>query len=123
MIKAVFFDLYQTLVCYDPPREKIQADVLNELGIDTTPEKMLYPIVAADEFIHQEHSRLSLSKRNDDEKMALWGQYEAVVLKEAGIEPSKDLIRQILGSFAGSLGARTHDDNDPFGVRRSDVLE
>ena len=99
MIKAVFFDLYQTLVCYDPPREKIQADALKEFGIDTTPEKMLYPITAADEFIHQEHSRLSISKRSDEDKKALWGQYQAVLIKEAGIEPTKELIRHILGKM------------------------
>jgi len=99
MIKAVFFDLYQTLVCYEPPRENIQAEVIKEFGIDTTPEKMLYPITAADEFIHQEHSRLAIGKRSDDEKKALWGQYQAVVLKEAGIEPTKELIRHILGKM------------------------
>lgn len=99
MIKAVFFDLYQTLVCYDPPREKIQADALKEFGIDTTPEKMLYPITAADEFIHQEHSRLSIGKRSDEDKKALWGQYQAVLIKKAGIEPTKELIRHILGKM------------------------
>jgi putative hydrolase of the HAD superfamily len=97
MIKAVFFDLYQTLVCYEPPREEVQARVLRELGIEVAPEALLYPIVAADEFIYQEHARLPIRKRNDEEKKALWGQYQAIVLKEAGIEPGKELIRGILG--------------------------
>ena len=34
MIKAVFFDLYQTLVRYDPPREDIESKMLKDLGID-----------------------------------------------------------------------------------------
>ena len=97
MIKAVFFDLYQTLVCYEPPREEVQAKVLKELGIEVAPEALLYPIVIADEFIYQEHARLPIRKRNDEEKKALWGQYQAIVLKEAGIEPSKELIRGVLG--------------------------
>lgn len=99
MIKAVFFDLYQTLLCYNPPREEIQSQLLKESGIDMTPKELMYPITSADEFIHQEHSRLSLSKRNDDEKKALWGKYQAIVLKEAGIEPTKELIVHILGKM------------------------
>jgi len=99
MIKAVFFDLYQTLVCYKPPREEMQAKVLKEYGIYVTPEKLLYPITTADEFIHQEHSRKSIGKRSDEEKKALWGQYQAIVLKEAGIEPTRELIRHILGKM------------------------
>lgn len=97
MIKAVFFDLYQTLVCYQPPREEVQSKVLKELGIEAAPEALLYPIVIADEFIYQEHARLPFRKRNDEEKKALWGQYQEIVLKEAGIEPNKELIRGILG--------------------------
>jgi putative hydrolase of the HAD superfamily len=97
MIKAVFFDLYQTLICYKPPREEILSEVLKEFGIDVTPEKLLYPITTADEFIHQEHSRLPMGKRSDEEKKALWGQYQAIVLKEAGIEPTRELIGHILG--------------------------
>ena len=97
MIKAVFFDLYQTLICYKPSREEIQANVLKEFGIEVTPEKLLYPIIAAAAFIHQGHSRLSIGKRSDEEKNSLWGQYQAIVLKEAGIEPTRELIRHILG--------------------------
>ena len=97
MIKAVFFDLYQTLVCYKPPREEVQSKVLKELGIEAAPEALLYPLVVADEFIYREHARLPIRKRNDDEKKALWGQYQTIVLKEAGIEPNKELIRGVLG--------------------------
>jgi putative hydrolase of the HAD superfamily len=99
MIKAVFFDLYHTLVRYDPPQEEIQAKVLNDFGIEVKPEALLRPIAIADEFIFQEHSRLSISKRSDQEKKTLWGQYQAMVLKEAGIEPSKELIGGILGKM------------------------
>jgi putative hydrolase of the HAD superfamily len=99
MIKAVFFDLYQTLVRYDPPREEIQSKVLEEFGFSVKAEALLYPIAIADEFIYQEHSRLSIGKRSDQEKKALWGQYQAMVLKEAGIEPSKELIGGILGKM------------------------
>lgn len=40
MIKAVFFDLYHTLVRYDPPREELEAEALKEFGIDIAPEAL-----------------------------------------------------------------------------------
>ncbi len=99
MIKAVFFDLYQTLICYDPPQEESLAKVLSELGIEATPEALRRPIVAADEFIYQEHSRLPISKRSDEEKKSLFAQYQAMLLKEAGIEPTSELIGSILSKM------------------------
>jgi putative hydrolase of the HAD superfamily len=40
-----------------------------------------------------------MSKRTDEEKKALWAQYQAVVLKEAGIEPTRELIGSILSKM------------------------
>ena len=37
MVKAVFFDFYNTLVNYDPPREELEARALKDLGIDVSP--------------------------------------------------------------------------------------
>ena len=99
MIKAVFFDLYQTLICYDPPQEESLAKVLSELGIEITPEALRRPVVAADEFIYQENSRLPISKRSDEEKKSLFAQYQAMLLKEAGIEPTSELIGSILSKM------------------------
>jgi putative hydrolase of the HAD superfamily len=99
MIKAVFFDLYNTLVTYDPPREEIQAKILKEFGIEVSPEALLRPIMTADEFIYREHARLSMSKRSREETAALYIQYHGIVLKEAGIEAPKEVIAGILGKW------------------------
>jgi putative hydrolase of the HAD superfamily len=99
MIKAVFFDLYNTLVTYDPPREEIQARILKEFGIEVKPEALLRPIMTADEFIYREHARLPMSKRSREETTALYIQYHGILLKEAGIEASKDVIAGILGKW------------------------
>jgi len=96
MIKAVFFDLYYTLVRYEPPREEIQAGVLKELGISVSPEFLRRPLVTADEFIHQELARTPLGQRTEKEKMALWARYEEVLLKEAGLDADEQLILQVL---------------------------
>ncbi len=99
MIKAVFFDLYHTLVRYEPPREELQSKALKELGIEAKPEALGRPIAAADEFIYREIARQPLTKRSDEDKMALWMQYQRVFLKEAGIPASEQLVLGLLGKM------------------------
>ena len=96
MIKAVFFDFYNTLVGYDPPREETEARVLGELGIEVSPQALLRPLMAADDFFSREHARRSLGKRSQEETITLYGQYQGVVLREAGLEASEEIIKGIL---------------------------
>ena len=115
MIKAVFFDLYNTLVTYDPPREEIEVRILKEFGIEVSPESLLRPIMIADDFIYKEHARLPISKRSKEETTALYIQYHGIVLKEAGIEASKELIVGILGKWMSfDLKMALFDDVAPI---------
>ena len=99
IIKAVFFDLYQTLIRYDPPREQLQAKVLKEFGIDVAPEAIRRALLIADEFVYQEHARWSLSKRPTEEKMAVYAQYQRILLKQAEVDASEQLIAGVLGKM------------------------
>jgi len=99
MIKAVFFDLYHTLLGYDPPREELQAGVLQDFGIAVKPEVLRRPMIVADEYIYREHSRVSLGKRSKEEQMTVWAQYERILLREAGIEADDQLISGLLGKM------------------------
>jgi putative hydrolase of the HAD superfamily len=97
MIKAVFFDLYYTLVTYDPPQEELEARALKEFGIDADPEIFRRPLLAANEFIYNEIARQPLSARSQEEKLALYSQYQEIVLREAGIKYDKNLVLGVLG--------------------------
>ena len=99
MIKAVFFDLYHTLVRYEPPREELMSQVLKDLGIEVKPEILRRPLVIADEFIYQEIARTPLSQRSKEDKMALYARHQEIVLKEAGIEANQKLILGLLGKM------------------------
>jgi putative hydrolase of the HAD superfamily len=102
VIKAVFFDLYQTLVRYEPPREEIEAKVLKDFGIETTPAALVRPIIAADEFIYNEIARQPLSARSKEEKFALYAQYQAVLLREAGLKYDHKAIPRLLAAMQQS---------------------
>ncbi len=97
MIKAVFFDLYYTLVRFEPPREELQARALKDFGIEVNPEVFRRPLLIADEFIYQELARFPSSRRSEEDKMALYARYEGILLKEAGIEVSEQTILELLG--------------------------
>jgi putative hydrolase of the HAD superfamily len=99
MIKAVFFDFYNTLVGYNPPQEELEARALRDFGIDVSPEVFRRPLVVADEFIYREHARSPISKRSKEERGALYAQYHGIILKEAGIEASPELIAGVLGKL------------------------
>ena len=114
MIKAVFFDLYHTLVRYEPPREELQSEALRDLGIKVDPESLLRPLVAADEYIYGELSRLPFGKRSEEDKMAVWAQYERTLLQEAGIEFTEQLIFGLLGKMkAAEMKLVLFDDVAP----------
>jgi putative hydrolase of the HAD superfamily len=101
MIKAVFFDLYHTLLGYDPPREELQAEALREFGIEIEADALRRPLVVADEYIYAEHSRRSLGQRSKEERQAVWEQYERILLNEAGIEADDRLVMRLLGKMKG----------------------
>jgi putative hydrolase of the HAD superfamily len=99
MIKAVFFDLYQTLLRYKPPREEAFAEVFKSFGISISPNSLRLPIANADEFFHKEHVRFSISKRAEEERQAIWAQYQEMVLREAGLTPTRGLIDGVLAKI------------------------
>lgn len=96
MIKAVFFDLYNTLLGYEPSREEIEAQILSSFGIEVAPEALHRPLLKADEFFFTENALLKMNERSKDDVTALYTRYQTVLLKEAGIEPSRELIGGIL---------------------------
>lgn len=95
-VKAVLFDLYDTLVHHHPLREDIQAQACSQAGLKVTPEAVRQAFPTADEFYHRENSRSPIEKRPPEEKMAAYARYQAILLKAMGIETSPQVIRDIL---------------------------
>ncbi|MFC1872188.1 HAD family hydrolase [Chloroflexota bacterium] len=102
MIKAVFFDLYHTLVGYKPPREQLQAEAANVLGFDSHPEDFRRPITLADEFFYEEMSKTPLSKRTEAERQALWFKYQNMVMEAAGFIADAAQIKELLRNMTSN---------------------
>lgn len=93
MIKAVFFDLFDTLIHYYPTREEMQLDVCNLFSIknvDITAIRRGY--YSADKFFYKENDIYPLQNRTEKEKMKFFLAYEKTLLQTAGIIVSDDLL-------------------------------
>ena len=99
MIKAVFFDFYNTLVEYDPPREQLQVAACREANIEVAAQAIRKAIPAADEFLHLENARLPASKRSAEQRMELYAEHEARILEGAGVKASRETVFRVLANL------------------------
>ena len=85
-IRAVFFDLYDTLVGFDPPREVVQARamepfgfVVDKLGIDAG-------YAMADALMAEQTAQAPLSALSPEAQSSFFERYEQLILQGAGHE-------------------------------------
>ena len=96
MVKAIFFDWFDTLARYEPPREELYRRALNELGIDVIPETLKPAVFAADRYFFGENARSPVERRNPQEKGQVYLRYQSIVLSEAGISADRELMLKLI---------------------------
>ena len=85
MIKAVFFDWFNTLARYDPPREQLQSQVLQEFGIHVPPQKIIPGLLLADRGYFEENAVSPVRQRSPEEQAKVYTRYQSTILTEAGV--------------------------------------
>ena len=55
MIRAVFFDWFNTLAHYEPPHYRLHGQACGELGIEVSPEAIMRGVLVADGYFFEEH--------------------------------------------------------------------
>lgn len=93
--RAVFFDLYNTLVRFWPPREEIQLQVLKEMGLEAERDGLTYGYWQADRFWSQENGRRPLEQRSPEERDRFFAEYESIILRAAGLDLSPEQALQL----------------------------
>jgi len=96
VIKTIFFDWFNTLACYDPPREELHSRALKEFGIEVSPEEILPGLMLADKNWFEESARSKIEKRSLQEQAELRIHYEETVLAQVGIEASKETLGKVM---------------------------
>ena len=95
MIKAIFFDFYNTLVRFWPPLDQIQQASCYEFGFQIDPEAIGFGYAVADLFFNRENEIKPLATRTEDERLDFFARYEQILLDNAGLSVTTDLARQI----------------------------
>ncbi len=85
MIKAVCFDWFNTLARYQPPREELQSQVLQEFGISVSPQEIIRGLLIADRDYFEENTISSIRKRSPEEQAKIYTRYQKTILTEAGV--------------------------------------
>lgn len=106
MVKAVFFDWFNTLAGYKPPREEVHRQALQEFGIKVTAEKILPGLLAADGYFFEENAKSPVEKRNPKERGEVYLRYQNLIFTQAGITVDPELVpgimRRVQQLFAGA---------------------
>ena len=94
--KAIFFDWFNTLARYEPPREELHSRILEQFGIDVLPSNLLPGILAADKYFFAEIARSPITKRSKEEQGKVYCKYACIMLKQVGCEVDEKIIPQIV---------------------------
>ena len=96
MIKAVFFDWFNTLARYEPPREKLHGQALREFGIELSPEKILPGLLAADRYFFEENASSPVERREPKKRAEVYMRYYNMMLTRAGVKADQELLVKIM---------------------------
>ena len=96
MIRAIFFDWFNTLAHYYPPREELESQALKELGFDISPKDLSYGMYLGDKLMYEENARIPIRQRSREEQTQLYTRFHRTVLKEANLTAADDVVLKLL---------------------------
>jgi HAD superfamily hydrolase (TIGR01509 family) len=96
VIKAIFFDWFNTLAHYYPPREELERQTLHELGFAVSPQVISRGLYLADKNFYEENARLPIRQRTPEEQLRIYSSFQLTILQEAGITPKDDLVLKMM---------------------------
>ena len=118
MLKAVFFDWFNTLAVYHPPREELQGQAIREFGFKVSTEQVKPALLEADRLVFDENARYPMRLRSRKEQTEVYIRYETLLLKNIGIDLSDEVrtvtkIFQRVEELYGDIGFALYDDVIP----------
>lgn len=96
MIKAVFLDWFNTLARFDPPREELHRQSLQEFGIAASPDEVGRGLLLADKYWFGENIKAKVTARSPEEQAEIGLRYQQILLTEAGVKVTKELLSKIV---------------------------
>jgi FMN phosphatase YigB (HAD superfamily) len=100
MVKAVFFDWFNTLARFEPPREELYQQAFRKFGIEPPFRDIVRGILAADRYYFEENAKSPLAERSQEEQMKVYLHYPMAIMAEARLEAPQDVLGKVLGMVA-----------------------
>ena len=91
MIRAVFFDFFNTLAYFDPSREDTYAGIAADLGVKVRPAVIAEALPEADAYWRAENFKQPVRQREQDDKVAVYREYGTRILAGTGATPDQAL--------------------------------
>ncbi|MDM7999963.1 MAG: HAD-IA family hydrolase [Dehalococcoidia bacterium] len=105
MTRAVFFDWFNTLTTYSPPRENTYIAACRDLGLHVTSERLSRGLLLADHFYSDENARFPIKQREPKEMIAVYVRYGQVVLRGAGLPDDEETVLRVMERVRGAFNS------------------
>lgn len=97
-VQVVFFDLYNTLARFWPPREELQQEACRVFGVSVTSEGVARGYALADAFMASENAGLEpIPGRSETDQQRFFVEYERLILEGAGVASGTELAAKVWG--------------------------
>jgi len=113
LTKAIFFDWFNTVACYEPPRELLHSRLLEDFDIKISAEDLLPALLTADKYFYSENSHSMVDNRPHEEQSKIYFKYGSILLSEIGVRPEEDLVARIIKRWPeikGKMRFALYDD-------------
>ena len=107
MIKAVFFDWFNTLARFEPSRQELYGQAFRKFGVELSPKDVIRGILTADRYYFEENTKSPVGKRSSQEQMEVYVHYPQAILAEAGVNAPQELPLKILQMVAEQFKGST----------------
>ncbi len=107
MIKAIFFDWFDTLARCEPPREELYSRALREFDIEVSAKTLTPAVLAADKYLFEENTRSPVERRNPKEQAEVYMRYQNIVLAEARVKADQELLFKLMKKMRQLFGGMT----------------
>ena len=96
MIKAIFFDWFNTLANYEPARENLHSQALKEYGFEVSPDKVLPAVLEGDAYFFEENTNSPVAKRTPEEQAEIWIRYESIIVSKSGVKADRESVTKVM---------------------------
>ena len=96
IIKAVFFDWFNTLADFKPSRQELYIQAFQQFGFELSFDDVTRGVLAGDRYIYNEIAKSPLDTRSPREQMETYLCYPRAIVAEAKIQVPEEFLPKIL---------------------------